>query len=65
MAAEPTRRMRRLDPLALVGGIGTLLVAAYVLSDGVNWLPAVDFRWVLAGLAGLIGVGLLASSLRR
>lgn len=65
MAVEPTRRGKRTDPVALLGGIGTLLVAAYVLGDGAQWLPLLDFRWVLAAVAGLVGVALLASSLRR
>lgn len=65
MALEPTRRERRVDPLALLGGIGTLLVAAYVLGDGQHWLPSLDLRWVLAAAAALLGVVLLGSALSR
>lgn len=57
---------RRLDVLALLGGIGTLLVAAYLLGDGANWaMPSFDLRWLLAGAAGLAGIALLTSSMRR
>ena len=64
-AAEQSPCARRgFDPLTLVAGIGTLLVSAYVLSDGASWLPAFDVRWVLAGGAMLIGVLMVAASLR-
>lgn len=66
MPADRVPARRRVDLLALLGGVGTLLVAAYLLGDGANWaLPAFDLRWLLAGAAGLAGVALLASSLRR
>lgn len=65
MAAEPARREGRLDPLALLGGLGTLAVAAYVLGDGQQWLPNLDMRWLLAGVAAVAGVILLASALTR
>lgn len=55
---------RRVDWFTLVAGIGTLLAAGYVLGDGPSWLPVLDLRWVLAGAAALVGVVLLASSLR-
>lgn len=55
---------RRPDLLTLLAGIATLLVASYVLSDGATWLPVLDARWVLAGGAVLVGVLLLAGSLR-
>lgn len=53
------------DPLALLAGIGTLLVSVYVLSDGASWLPAIDPRWVLAGGATLAGLIMLAASVRH
>lgn len=51
------------DPLALVAGIGALLVSAYVLTDGAFQIP--NPTWLLAGGALLVGVLLLASSLRK
>lgn len=62
--AEPATR-RRVDLLALLGGLGTLFVAAYLLGDGAQWLPQIDFRWLLAGAIGVTGVALLATSMRR
>ncbi|WP_028852150.1 hypothetical protein [Thermocrispum municipale] len=64
MSADPAPQERSLDPVALAGGLATVLVAAYILG-GESWLPAIDLRWILAGIAGLLGIGLLASSLRR
>lgn len=61
---EPPPRTRGVDPVALVAGVLTLLVSAYVLSDGASWLPVFDLRWVLAGGAVLVGVLMLAASLR-
>ncbi|MPY76993.1 MAG: hypothetical protein GEV04_00575 [Actinophytocola sp.] len=65
MAEQHNHSARRVDLFALISGIGTLLVAGYVLSDGASWLPDVDLRWVLAGAAAAIGISLLASSLGR
>jgi hypothetical protein len=50
------------DLLTGLAGIGTLLVAAYVLSDGAFHIP--NPTWLLAGGALLVGILLLASSLR-
>ncbi|NIJ14142.1 hypothetical protein FHU38_004486 [Saccharomonospora amisosensis] len=55
---------RRVDIVTLLSGIATLLVSAYVLSDGATWLPEMDLRWVLAGGAVLVGTLLLAASMR-
>ena len=60
---RPQRR-RGTDVFGLIIGIATLLVSAYVLSDGASWLPSFDLRWVLAGGAVLVGVLLLGASLR-
>jgi hypothetical protein len=57
---EETKRFP--DLLALLGGIGTLLVSAYVLTDGAFHVP--NPTWLLAGGALLVGILLLASSLR-
>ena len=51
------------DVLTLIAGIGTLLVSAYVLTDGAFRIP--NPTWLLAGGALLVGVLLLASSLRK
>lgn len=61
--AEETRR-RRPDLLTLLAGLGTLLVASYVLTDGAFWVPSLNPTWLLAGGALLVGVLMLASSLR-
>ncbi|WP_084145602.1 hypothetical protein [Amycolatopsis jejuensis] len=60
----PARR-RGVDGITLFVGIATLLVSAYVLSDGASWLPAFDFRWVIAGGAVFCGVLMVAASFRR
>jgi len=57
---EPAKRS--VDVFALIVGIATLLVSAYVLSDGASWLPSFDFRWVIAGGAVFVGLLLLAAS---
>ncbi|MDT8909646.1 hypothetical protein [Amycolatopsis sp. PS_44_ISF1] len=62
---ESTPARRGVDGFTLIVGLATLLVSAYVLSDGAGGLPAFDFRWVLAGGAVFAGVLLLAASLRR
>ncbi|GHE95992.1 hypothetical protein GCM10017786_30650 [Amycolatopsis deserti] len=61
--AQPERR-RGVDVFTLIIGIATLLVSAYVLSDGATWLPAFDLKWVLAGGAVLVGVLMLGASMR-
>jgi hypothetical protein len=58
---EETRRFP--EVLTLIAGIGTLLVSAYVLTDGAFRIP--NPTWLLAGGALLVGVLLLASSLRK
>lgn len=59
----PSRR-RAPDPLALLAGLGALLVSVSVLVGGTAWLPSVDLHWLLAGGAATIGVLLLATSFR-
>ncbi|MGK3205218.1 hypothetical protein [Amycolatopsis sp. MEPSY49] len=53
---------RGVDVFTLIVGIATLLISAYVLSDGASWLPQFDFRWVIAGGAVLVGLLLLGAS---
>jgi hypothetical protein len=57
-------RRRFPDLFTMLCGLATLFAAAYVLTDGKVWVPTIDWRWLLAGGAGLVGVSLLASSLR-
>jgi hypothetical protein len=52
------------DLLTLIAGIATLLVSAYVLTDGQVGIPSVDPRWLLAGGALLVGLVLLIASAR-
>jgi hypothetical protein len=52
------------DGFTLIAGIATLLVSAYVLTDGALWVPSVDPRWLLAGGAVVVGLFLLMLSLR-
>jgi hypothetical protein len=61
---KPVRR-RGVDVFTLLLGLGTLLVSAYVITDGASWLPSLDLRWMLAGGAVLAGVLMLGASLRR
>ena len=66
----PTQRFdstpvrRRPDIFTLIVGLVALVASAYALTDGSIWLPTIDFRWVLAGGALLIGLLLLVASLR-
>jgi hypothetical protein len=52
------------DLLTLIVGVATLIVSAYVLTDGNLWVPSVDPRWIIAGGALVVGLILLGSSLR-
>ena len=61
---DPDVRRRGPDMLTLVAGIATLLVSAYVLTDGALWIPSLDPRWLLAGGALAGGLFLLMLSLR-
>lgn len=63
MADREQNETRRFpDVLTLIAGIGTLLVSAYVLTDGAFSVP--NPTWLLAGGALLVGILMLASSLR-
>jgi hypothetical protein len=61
---ETETRRRWPDMFTLIMGLATLVASGYVLSDGRLWLPTVDPRWLVTGGALLVGVLLLASSLR-
>ncbi len=61
---EQQRRHRFPDPVNLIVGVLTLLVAGYALSDGRWDLGSADPRWVIAGGALLVGLMLLGASMR-
>jgi fatty acid desaturase len=63
-SAQTETRRRRPDLFTLIAGLATLFVSSYVLTDGAVWWPSIDPRWLLTGGAVLVGVFLLASSLR-
>jgi hypothetical protein len=56
---------RGVDVVGLVFGLGALLASAYMITDGSFWPGSLDLRWVLAGGAMMIGLGLLVGSLVR
>ena len=60
-----TVEKRGVDVVGLVFGVAALVAAAYTLSDGAAWPGFLDLRWALAGGAMVIGIGLLAGSVRR
>jgi hypothetical protein len=62
---ERRPQRHRVNLVTLVFGVATVLVSAYVLSDGASWLPGLDARWVLAGGAVFIGLVMLGASMRR
>jgi hypothetical protein len=59
--SQPAKR-GGVDVFTLIVGVATLLISAYVLSDGASWLPHIDFRWVIAGGAVFVGLLLLGAS---
>jgi hypothetical protein len=58
-------RRRGPDPLALVAGLLTLVMAVSAFTGHLPLVPHFDPRWVLAGAAALVGVLLLLGSMRR
>lgn len=52
------------DPLTLAAGLGALGVAGTALLGGIDWLPEVDGRWLLAAVALVVGLLLVISSIR-
>lgn len=52
------------DLLTLVAGFAALGIAATALLGGIPWMPDIDGRWVIAGLALIIGLVLVIGSLR-
>ncbi|MGH3858369.1 hypothetical protein [Actinokineospora sp.] len=63
MAEQSSKK--RIDPFALIAGIATLLVSAFVLTDGAIWQALPDARWFVAGGAVLGGLMLLLGSTMR
>jgi hypothetical protein len=63
-AAEPTTRRRSPDLLTLVAGLGALGIAVNALLGGLDWLPDLDARWVLAAIAMTVGLLLVVGSVR-
>jgi hypothetical protein len=61
---QSDRSRHGIGVFTLLAGIATLFVSVYVLSDGADWFPHFDVRWMLAGGAALVGVLILATSLR-
>jgi hypothetical protein len=59
------RGRRGLDVLTLLVGLASLAVAMFAFVGTVPDLPAFDVRWLLAGVAVLVGLVLLVGSVRR
>ena len=53
------------DIVTFVFAIGAVLAAGFVLTDGNYWPDFLDLRWLLAGGAIIIGIGMLAGSVLR
>ncbi len=62
--SETNVERKRPDLLTMLLGVITLLISAYVLTDGEIWVPMVDLRWIIAGGAVLVGLLLLGASVR-
>ncbi|MGH3694909.1 MAG: hypothetical protein ACRDRX_13140 [Pseudonocardiaceae bacterium] len=62
-ADEPTARGGP-DLLTMVAGLGALGIATTTLIGGITWFPDLDGRWLLAGLALIVGLLLVIGSLR-
>jgi hypothetical protein len=52
------------DLLTLLAGLGALGIAGTALLGGIAWLSDLDPRWVIAGLALIVGLLLVLGSLR-
>jgi hypothetical protein len=64
---DSERKVERRGPdlITLIAGIATLGVSTYVLTDGAVWVPNLDPRWLLAGIALVVGLFFLIGSVRR
>ncbi|ATE57365.1 MULTISPECIES: hypothetical protein [Actinosynnema] len=61
---EVRERRPGIDVVSLVFGLTALIASAYMLADD-SALSGLDLRWLLAGGALVIGLGLLGGSVRR
>ena len=61
----PGRTRRPPDLLTLLVGLASLGTACLAIVGYLPGIPGFDPRWPLAGAAVLVGVALLATSLRR
>ncbi len=64
-APNAVARRRGPDPLALVVGLLTIGMAVAAFTGHLPLLPHFDPRWLLAGVAALVGALLLLGSVRR
>lgn len=63
MAEPPTRTRRAPDPLALIVGLVSLVIAGFGVLGRTPQIVGVN--WLLAGGAILLGLVLLVASVRR
>jgi len=61
----PAERKPGVDLVTFFVGLATLLVSAYVLSDGASWLPTFSLKWIFAGAAVFCGALMLGASFRK
>lgn len=64
-AGDDEHRGRRFDPVSLIAGLAALCGSAYVFFEAQTWIGQLDARWLVAGAAVVIGVIMLAASLRK
>jgi hypothetical protein len=57
-------RRRGPDLLTLAVGLAALGISLNALLGWVDWLPAIDLRWVLAAVAIIAGLALVIGSVR-
>ena len=60
----PLARRRGPDPLALIVGLATLVMAVFAFVGELPDLSGFDPRWLLAGGAAVVGLVLLVGNLR-
>ena len=63
--APPAARRRGPDPLALIVGLATLVMAVFAFVGELPDLSGFDPRWLLAGGAVVVGLVLLVGNLRN
>jgi hypothetical protein len=60
----PRQRRRGPDPLTLIVGLATLVMAVFAFVGELPDLSGFDPRWLLAGGAALVGLVLLVGNMR-